>query len=74
MIDHRRRADDPGIRLPLRVPPLFRAEDTGLLLGLADEEHALVARELREVRLRHVVLSLAFLERHQVDPLRGMTL
>ena len=45
MIDHRGRADDPGIGLPVRVPPLLGAEDAGFLLRLADEQHAFLAVE-----------------------------
>jgi hypothetical protein len=55
--------------LALRFPPLLGAEDAGFLLGFADEQHTLVALERREVLLRDVVLPLALLERHQVDPL-----
>ena len=47
VIGHRGRPDDPGVRLPLRVPPLLGAEDAGLLLRLADEQHALLALERR---------------------------
>ena len=67
VIDHHRRADDPGIDAT-SVAPLLGAEDTGLLLGLADEQHALVAVELGEVLFRDVVLPLALLERDQVHP------
>ena len=59
-----------GYVLPGGVAPLLGAEDAGLLLGLADEEHALVALERREVLLGDVVFALALLEGHQVDALR----
>jgi len=69
MIDHCRRADDPGVLPPVGVPPLFCAEHAGLLLRLPDEEHALVALERSQVLVRHVVLPLSLLEGDQVDPL-----
>ena len=70
VIGHRGRPDDPGVPLPLRIPPLFGPKDTGFLLRLSDEQHALLALERREVLLRDVVLPLALLERHQIDPFR----
>ena len=45
MIGHRRRANDRGVGLPLRVlPTLLGAEDAGLLLGLPDKQDALLSR------------------------------
>jgi hypothetical protein len=70
VIGHGRRADDPRIGLPGRVVSFLGAEHAGLLLGLADEEHALLACERGEVRLRDVVLPLPLLEGHQIEALR----
>ena len=56
---------------PARVASLLGAEHARLLLSLADEEHALLTRERGEVFLRDVVLPLALLEGHQIDPLGG---
>jgi hypothetical protein len=70
VIDHRRRADDPGVRLPGGVPPFLRAEDVGLLLRLPDKQHALLALEAGKVVLRDLVLPLPLLERHEVEALR----
>jgi hypothetical protein len=57
MVDHRRRANDPGVHAA-RVAPFLGAEDTRLLLRFADEEHALLAGKRGEVCLRDVILPL----------------
>jgi hypothetical protein len=70
MIGQRGGPADPRVGLPLGIPALLGPEDTGLLLGLADKEHAFVAFELGEVLLRDVILPLPLFERHQIDALR----
>ena len=69
MIDHRGRADEPGILDPGRIHALLCAKDVGLLLGLADEQDAFVPLELRQVLLGPVVFSFAFGKAHHVDAL-----
>jgi len=66
VIDHRGRADDPGIGLPLRIPALLGAQHAGLLLRLADKQHAFLAVEPRAVLLRDIVLALMLLERDEI--------
>ena len=68
VVDRGRRADNPGIGRPVvGIPSLLGAEDTGLLLSLADEEHAFVAGERGEVLLRDVILPLVLRKRDQID-------
>ena len=59
-----------GYVFPGRVSPLLGAEDVGLLLRFAHEQHPLVAVERRQVLLRDIVLPLTPLEGHEVDPFR----
>ena len=66
VVHHGRGAHQPGIRLAgLGVPALLGPEHHRLLLGLADEEDALVPGESGQVLGHHVVLPLAFLEGDQ---------
>jgi hypothetical protein len=59
MIDHRGRADNPGVGLPgLGILALLGAEDGRLLLGLADEQDAFRLAEACQVLGRDVVLAL----------------
>ena len=67
VIDRGRRADDPRVGRSVGIPPLLGAEDTGLLLGLADEEHPFVSRERGQVGVRHVILPLVLLKGDQID-------
>jgi hypothetical protein len=72
LVDHGRRAGQPGIRLPVGPPPLLRPVDRRLLLRLADEQHALGrarCHKARQVLLRHLVLPLPSRERDQRHPL-----
>src|SRR5262245_54548364 len=66
MIDHRCCPDNPGVRSTgLRALPPLAPKDSGLLLRLADEEHALVGPEISHVLRGDVVLALPPLEGHQ---------
>ena len=57
-----------GYFLPVAgLVPLLGAEDGGLLLGLADEEHPFGAGKRRAVLGRDVVLALPLGEREQRD-------
>jgi hypothetical protein len=53
--------------LPLRIPPLLGTEHAGLLLRLADKQHAFLAGEPSAIRLRDVVLALMFLKRDEIQ-------
>ena len=70
MIDHRRRAHNPGITLSgLWIPPTLGAEHASLFLSLADEHHAFWLVEVTQLLLHHVILALSLLEwdqRHAV--------
>ena len=52
--------------MALGVAAAFRAERAGLLLSLADEQHAFLSSETSEILGRQVFLALALLERQQV--------
>jgi hypothetical protein len=64
VVDHPRGAHDPRIRRPLGVTTLLGAEQPGLLLGTADEQHPLLGCELGQVLVHEVVLALALGEVH----------
>ena len=66
MVHHGRGAHQPGIGLTgLGVPASLSPADRRLLLGLADEQDALLASEPSQVLGHHRVLALTFLEGDQ---------
>src|SRR5436190_2270546 len=70
VVDGRLRADDPRIARAVGPPALLGAEDTVLLLRLADKEDPFVAGELGQVLVRDVVFPLPLFERDEIDALR----
>ena len=68
LVDHGRGAHDPGIGLPgRRVAALLGAEDRRLLLGLADEQHPFVTREVAQVLGHQSSLRCPFAKLHERD-------
>ena len=66
VVYHRRGSHQPGVALPRPgIHALLRPEYRRLLLGLADEDDALVALEAGQLLGHHVVLPLALRERDQ---------
>ena len=76
VIDHGRRTHEPRVGASaLRVASLDGPPDRGLLLSLADEDHALLAVELGVAGQRDVVLAILLGERDEGNPvLLGETL
>ena len=71
VVDHRRRAHEPGIGLAGRgVAALLGPQHGRLLLGSAHEHHALGGGEVLQVLRHHVVLPLTLLERDERDLVR----
>jgi len=72
VINHGRRAHQPGIGLPgHRVPALLGADHRRLFLGPPHEHHALRSGEALQVLRHHVVFPLALRERDERHPLLG---
>src|SRR5882672_6059244 len=68
LIDHCGGLDEPGVGgTGLRVSAALGTNDSGLLLGLTDEEDSLVSRELIEIFLGDVFLPLAPAEGDEID-------
>src|ERR687888_286317 len=68
VIDHGRRADEPGVFLPgLGIGAFLGTQDRCLLLGLANKEDALGALELGPVLQGDVLFALPLGKRNQRD-------
>ena len=64
MIDHRGRADNPGVASAcLGISAAFASKHPGLLLNFADEQYAFCVLELRPILRRDVILAFALFER-----------
>jgi hypothetical protein len=72
VVHHGGRPHDPRIGLARSgVCALLGAEHRGFLLGLADEDHSVVRRELAKVLRHHLVLALPLPELHDGNPMLG---